>query len=51
MRIHSRYVKLPGSSGFTLMPRKMAGRAMSRLDALIIARSTASVVHERTIHL
>jgi len=33
------------------MPRKMAGRAMSRLEVLIIASSTPSVVHERAIHL
>ena len=33
------------------MPRKMAGSAMSRLDMLIIASSTPSVVHESTIHL
>ena len=33
------------------MPRKIAGSAMSRLEALIIAKMTASVVQESTIHL
>ena len=33
------------------MPRKMAGSAISRLEALIMAMSTPKVVHESTIHL
>ena len=51
MSIHRRYTKLPGSSGSRWMPRKIAGRAMSRLEALIIAMRKASVVFESTTHL
>jgi hypothetical protein len=42
---------LPGASGSISMPRKMSGIAIGRIDALIVAMSTPSVVFERAIHL
>ena len=33
------------------MPRKMSGRAMSRMDESMVAIRTPSVVLDRTIHL
>ena len=48
---HSSRVVLPGCSGLTPMPRKMSGRAISRMDELMVAISTPSVVLDRAIHL
>jgi hypothetical protein len=40
-----------GASGFSLIPRKMFGSAISRMDALIVAISIPSVVFESATHL
>ena len=42
---------LPGCSGSTPIPRKMSGRAISRIEALIVAISTPSVVLDSATHL
>ena len=42
---------LPGPSGFSPMPRKMSGSAISTMDWLIVTISTPSVVFDRAIHL
>jgi hypothetical protein len=42
---------LPGSSGLMWMPRKMSGSAISRIEELIVAIRTPSVVLDRTTHL
>ena len=47
----SRRLVLPGSSGFTPMPRKISGSAISMIEALMVAMSTPSVVFDRAIHL
>ena len=41
----------PGVSGLSLIPRKMSGREMSRIDWLIVTITMARVVLERAIHL
>ena len=41
---------LPGASGLSSMPRKMAGSAMSTIEELIVAISTPSVVFDSAIH-
>ena len=51
MRIHRKYDVLPGASGSILMPRKMSGSAMRRIDALMVAIKTPMVVLESAIHL
>ena len=48
---HSSRLVLPGWSGFTPMPRKMSGSAISMMEALMVAMSTPSVVFDRAIHL
>ena len=40
-----------GLSGFSPMPRKMSGSAISTMDWLIVAISTPSVVFDSAIHL
>jgi hypothetical protein len=42
---------LPGCSGSIPMPRKMSGRAISRIDMFTVAINTPSVVLDRTTHL
>ena len=42
---------LPGASGSSLMPRKMSGSAISRIELLIVAIRTPSVVFDSAIHL
>ena len=42
---------LPASSGFSLMPLKIAGSEMSTIDALIVAISMPRVVLLRATHL
>ena len=39
------------ASGLICSPRKMSGSAMSRIEALIVAISTPSVVFDSTTHL
>ena len=51
MIIHSSRLVFPGCSGFTPMPRKMSGSAISMIEALIVAISTPSVVFDSAIHL
>jgi hypothetical protein len=41
---------LPGASGSISRPRKMSGRAISRIEELIVAIRTPSVVLDRAIH-
>ena len=48
--IQSRYVTLPGVSGFRWMPRKMAGMATITIDASIVAIVMLSVVLDRATH-
>ncbi len=40
-----------GASGSMLIPRKMSGSAMSRIDKLIVTISTPSVVFDSATHL
>ena len=40
-----------GLSGFSPIPRKMSGSAISTIDWLIVAISTPSVVLDSAIHL
>jgi hypothetical protein len=42
---------LPGASGSIWIPRKMFGRAIRRIEALIVAISIPSVVFESATHL
>ena len=42
---------LLGCSGLIRMPLKIAGSEMSRIDALMVAMSTPSVVLDSAIHL
>ena len=42
---------LPGSSGSSLMPLKMAGSEMMTIDPSMAAMSTPRVVLESAIHL
>ena len=42
---------LPGSSGLTLMPVKMAGREMMTIEPSIADISTPRVVFDRATHL
>jgi hypothetical protein len=51
IRIHRKYDVLPGASGFILMPRKMSGSAIIRIELLIVAISTPIVVLDSAIHL
>jgi hypothetical protein len=51
MIIQSRYETLPGASGLSLMPRKMAGREMITMEAFTVASSMPSVVLDSAIHL
>ncbi len=51
MKTQRKYETLDGASGFSLMPRKMSGSEMSRIDWLIVTISTPRVVLERAIHL
>jgi hypothetical protein len=46
MSIHSRYETLPGSSGLSFTPVKMAGSEMITIDELIVAISMPRVVFE-----
>ena len=48
---HSSRLVLLGSNGLIPMPRKMSGSAINRIDMLIVAISTPSVVFDRTTHL
>ena len=41
----------PGLSGFSPIPRKTSGSAISTIDWLIVAISTPSVVLDSAIHL
>ncbi len=40
-----------GSSGFSLMPLKMSGRAINTIDELMVAISMPNVVLDNAIHL
>src|SRR5438270_9799998 len=51
IRIQRKYDVLPGASGFILMPRKMSGRAIIRIELLIVAIRTPIVVLDSAIHL
>lgn len=51
MKIHKKYEVLPGANGCSSMPRKMSGRAISRMDWLIVTIKIPSVVLMRPIHL
>ena len=51
MIIHSRYVTLPGVSGFRPMPRKIAGIDTITIDASMVAIVMLSVVLDRATHL
>ena len=51
MKIHRKYEVLDGASGLSLMPRKMAGSEISRIDWLIVTIKMPSVVLDRAIHL
>ncbi len=42
---------LLGSSGLMPMPLKMSGSEINRIEALIVAISTPSVVFDSAIHL
>jgi hypothetical protein len=42
---------LPGLSGFSPIPRKTSGSAISTMDWLIVAISMPSVVLDSAIHL
>jgi hypothetical protein len=42
---------MPGANGSMWMPRKMSGSAIRRIEELIVAKSVAIVVFNRTIHL
>ena len=42
---------MPGESGLTLMPLKIAGNEMSTIDALIVASRVPSVVFDSATHL
>ncbi len=42
---------LAGASGLSLIPRKMSGSEMSRIDWLIVTIKIPRVVFERAIHL
>ena len=42
---------LPGASGSMPIPRKMSGRAISRIDPLIVAMSVPNVVLDNATHL
>ncbi|GHF89232.1 hypothetical protein GCM10017566_73630 [Amycolatopsis bartoniae] len=48
---HSRRLVLPGASGSIRTPRKMSGSAINRMEELIVAISTPSVVLDNAIHL
>ena len=51
MKTHRKYDVLDGVRGLRLIPRKMSGSDISRMDWLIVTISTPSVVLERAIHL
>ena len=51
MRIHKKYEVLPGASGCNLMPRKMSGSEIKRIEVLIVTMRMPSVVFDRAIHL
>jgi hypothetical protein len=40
-----------GASGLRSMPRKMSGRAISRMELLIVAMRMPMVVFDKAIHL
>ena len=42
---------MPGTSGFSLMPRKMSGIAMIMIEASMVASSTPAVVLVSATHL
>ncbi len=42
---------MPAWSGFSLMPRKMAGSAMITIDAFTVAASMPRVVFDSATHL
>jgi hypothetical protein len=44
-------VLFPGTSGFSLMPRKMSGIAMIMIEASMVASSTPAVVLVSATHL
>ena len=41
----------PGASGLSLIPRKMSGSAISRIELLIVAIRMPMVVFDSAIHL
>jgi hypothetical protein len=51
IRIQRKYDVLPADSGFRSMPRKMSGRAMRRIDELMVTMRMPTVVFTRAIHL
>ena len=42
---------LPGASGFSPMPRKMAGNEISTIEELMVASSMPTVVLDSATHL
>jgi hypothetical protein len=48
---HRKYEVFAGTSGFRLMPRKRAGREISRTDWLIVTIRMSRVVLDRAIRL
>ena len=51
MKTQRKYEVLDGASGSRLMPRKMSGREINRMDWLIVTIIMPRVVLERAIHL
>src|SRR6185312_11760901 len=51
MIVHNSVLVLPGSSGSRWMPRNIAGRLISTIEALTTAVSMPTVVLDSTIHL
>ena len=51
MNTHRKYEVLDGVRGLSLMPRKMSGSEISRIDWLIVTINTPRVVLDNAIHL
>jgi hypothetical protein len=51
MNTHRKYDVLDAVRGFRLMPRKMSGNEINKMDWLIVTINTPKVVFDRAIHL
>ena len=51
IRIQRKYEVLPGARGLRSMPRKMLGRAIKRIDPLMVTIRIPMVVLVRAVHL